>query len=117
MIDHCSGADAQEASPVDGVSRWTKLDAAPGFRSPATNAADRYVLIRIFAKSNCARMYLDAKKARIGSVFAFFLPRQFFHWIGMFAVNSVDGWPSRSTMYVRSVAVISKGIFRAIIGA
>ena len=25
VIDHCSGADAQEVSPVDGVSRWTKF--------------------------------------------------------------------------------------------
>jgi alpha-amylase len=23
VIDHCSGADAQEVSPIDGVSRWT----------------------------------------------------------------------------------------------
>ena len=23
VIDHCSGADAQEVSPIDGISRWT----------------------------------------------------------------------------------------------
>src|SRR5438876_116276 len=25
VIDHCSGADAQEISPIDGVSRWITL--------------------------------------------------------------------------------------------
>jgi alpha-amylase len=25
VIDHCSGADAQEINPIDGVSRWTKF--------------------------------------------------------------------------------------------
>ena len=26
VIDHCSGADAQEVSPIDGVNRWTKFN-------------------------------------------------------------------------------------------
>jgi alpha-amylase len=30
VIDHCSGADAQEPSPVDGVLRWTKFQPASG---------------------------------------------------------------------------------------
>src|SRR5712672_1846153 len=30
VIDHCSGADAQEMSPIDGVSRWTKFQPMSG---------------------------------------------------------------------------------------
>ena len=30
VIDHCSGADAEEVSPVDGVSRWTKFTPKSG---------------------------------------------------------------------------------------
>src|SRR4051812_42996273 len=30
VIDHCSGADAQEVSPVDGISRWTKFTPRSG---------------------------------------------------------------------------------------
>ena len=30
VIDHCSGADEQETSPIDGVSRWTKFKPLSG---------------------------------------------------------------------------------------
>lgn len=30
VIDHCSGGDAQEVNPIDGVSRWTKFLPASG---------------------------------------------------------------------------------------
>ncbi len=30
VIDHCSGADAEEVSPIDGVSRWTLFRPASG---------------------------------------------------------------------------------------
>src|SRR5215469_10777285 len=30
VIDHCSGADAEEISPIDGVSRWTKFQPKSG---------------------------------------------------------------------------------------
>jgi len=30
VIDHCSGADAEEVSPIDGVSRWTKFQPKSG---------------------------------------------------------------------------------------
>jgi alpha-amylase len=38
VIDHCSGGDAQEISPIDGVSRWTKFNPLSGKFPRDTNS-------------------------------------------------------------------------------
>jgi alpha-amylase len=38
VIDHCSGADAQEVSPLDGISRWTKFTPKSGKFPRDTNS-------------------------------------------------------------------------------
>jgi alpha-amylase len=38
VIDHCSGADDEEISPVDGVKRWTRFRPLSGRFSRDTNS-------------------------------------------------------------------------------
>ena len=75
VIDHCSGADAEEPSPVDGISRWTKFTPKSGKFPRDTNSfhPSRYetwdaMTFRRHARSvppQPRRLYRDPRKRRV----------------------------------------------------